>query len=137
MPIEVGILPISLHLASPLKMWLKISSTSQQRLPDCSLSPLGKRYTSSVMSLPLSMWPNICLPPEAPMSIATQYFILAYHPFFIHPIKSNIHIINYGYYDFCTFNACIFVFLSYNILINIFRSFYANNRDLICRWKMW
>ena len=112
MPIEAGILPISLHLASPLKMWLKISSTSQQSLPDFSLSPLGKRYTSSVMSLPLSTWPNICLPPEAPMSIATQYFILAYHPFCIYP--------NFlGFFIYCTYLAffnhiiiCIKIFCS-------------------------
>ena len=33
-------------------------------------------------------------------------------------------------------STCIFIYLSYNILINIFRSFHAKNRDLICRQKV-
>ena len=43
---------------------------SQTRCPSCCRTPFGKRYTSSVFTAQPSLQPTICLPEDAPMSIA-------------------------------------------------------------------
>lgn len=51
------------------------ASVSQYSPPSFSAAPLGKRYTSRVTGSPFSRCPTICLPLEAPMSMARNCFI--------------------------------------------------------------